>query len=150
MEEERDRGLSTSESLSALLLYSFGILSAIRGAFWLSAGSSAVHDFDMYAALASIAPLRFWGVLILSSGLVIMISAYLLPKRRRTNSFFYALLVGGFVASVVYFAVAVAGISQAQNWMTPLQIILLSASHGMLAFIGGANVWNKRNMNMSE
>jgi len=150
MDEEQNRGLSISESVSSLLLYSFGILSTIRGAFWLSAGSHAVHDSGMYAALAMLAPLRLWGVLMLSAGLVIMISAYLFPKRRRTNSFFYALLVGGLAASVVYFAVAVAGISQAQNWMTPLQIILLSASHGMLAFIGGANVWNKRSMNMSE
>src|SRR5690625_87208 len=85
MNEEQNRGLSISESVSALLLYSFGILSAIRGAFWLTAGNNAVHDSGMYAALATITPLRFWGVLMLTAGLVIMLSAYLLPKRRRTN-----------------------------------------------------------------
>lgn len=128
------------------MLYIFGGLSTIRGAYWATTGSVAEHDSSMYSALSTIAPLYFWGGVLLVAGLLIAAAGYLVPKRRRKSTFFYVLMVGGFFASVVYFATAVAGVSHAINWMTPAQIILLSAGHGLLAFIGGAELWKTKNM----
>lgn len=144
-ERHDEQGLSICETIASLLLYVFGFLSVIRGVYWLTRADEAYEGGGVYSALNDIAPLGIWGIIIVSAGLCVVISGYLIPKRRRTTSFFWLLVIGGLFSSLVYFTASVAGFHNAVNWMSPAQVVLLSAGHGFLAFVGGAELWKIKN-----
>lgn len=145
MSDTKTEGLSIAESISSLLLYVFGFLSTIRGAYWLTKSEEAYRGGGIYSSLDDVAPLFVWGAIITIAGLCIVASGYFISKRQRKSSFFWLLLIGGFLAAIVYFTTSVAGINNSSNWMTSVQVVLLSAGHGMLSFIGGAELWRRKN-----
>lgn len=141
----RMKGLSPIEAIASISLFGLGLFHCARGLFWLLADENTQHDSPLYTGLSSIMPLNIWGFLLLIGGLAFMFASWKLPKHQVSNAPYVFLLIGGLSSSVVYFAIATIGYSNAANWLVPSQLIVLSGVGGMLAFFGGMTVW-QRNM----
>jgi len=53
-------------------------------------------------------------------------------------------MIGGIGLSIFYFFLAVAGINNSINWLTPTGFLILSAGLGVIGFIGGVSYFGKR------
>ena len=138
--EER---LTQVESIASASLFIFGIFSAMRGLNWI-VFSETSRDYTVYSVIVEVAPLYIWGALLLVGSLMLMIASWLLPRWKIKRGFSIILLIGGFVTSITYFIIAIATFHQHGTWLVPSQMVVLSALGGILAFFGGAHLWNTK------
>ena len=143
--ESREEQLSMSESVASTLLLALGLLTSARGAFWMF-NSENTSDSELYASLAAVMPLWSWAIGFFVGGILIILSSWYIPRRNIKKRFAITLLLGGGLSSASYFIVAIAGFGNAVNWLTPMQLIIFSMATLMLAFFGGAQLWQKKNM----
>ena len=143
--ESREEPLSLSESIASTLLLALGMLTSARGIFWMF-NSDNPNDVQLYSSLASVMPLWAWAIGFLIGGLLIILSSWYLPRRNIKKRFSITLLVGGGLSSSSYFIVAIAGFGNSLNWLTPFQLIIFSVASLLLAFFGGLQLWQKKNM----
>ena len=58
MSREKDKNVLTkAERISMTLLIIFGLISSIRGVYWITNYNTAVHESPFYEALDRVAPL---------------------------------------------------------------------------------------------
>lgn len=143
--ESCEENLSMSETIASTLLLTVGLLTAARGIYWMF-NSENTNDSTLYASLAVVMPLWAWSIGFFAGGILIILSSWYIPRRNIKKRFALTLLVGGVLSSASYFIVAVAGFGNAVNWLTPIQLIIFSMATLMLAFFGGAQLWQKKNM----
>ena len=143
--ESREEQLSMSESIASTLLLALGLLTSARGAFWMF-NSENTSDSELYASLAAVMPLWAWAIGFFVGGILIILSSWYIPRRNIKKRFAITLLLGGGLSSASYFIMAIAGFGNAVNWLTPMQLIIFSMATLMLAFFGGAQLWQKKNM----
>lgn len=143
--ESREEQLSLSESIASTMLLALGMLTSARGIFWMF-NSDNPNDVQLYSSLASVMPLWAWAIGFLIGGLLIILSSWYLPRRNIKKRFSITLLVGGGLSSSSYFIVAIAGFGNSLNWLTPFQLIIFSVASLLLAFFGGLQLWQKKNM----
>ena len=143
--ECREEHLSMSESIASTLLLALGMLTTARGAFWMF-NSENTSDSNLYASLAAVMPLWAWAIGFFIGGILIILSSWYLPRRHIKKRFAVTLLIGGGLSSASYFIVAIAGFGNAVNWLTPTQLIIFSVASLVLAFFGGMQLWQKKNM----
>ena len=143
--ESREEHLSLSESIASTMLLALGMLTSARGIFWMF-NSDNPNDIKLYSSLASVAPLWAWAIGFLIGGMLIILSSWYLPRRNIKKRFSVALFVGGGLSSASYFIVAIAGFGNSLNWLTPFQLIIFSVASLLLAFFGGLQLWQKKNM----
>ena len=143
--ECREEQLSMSESIASTLLLALGMLTTARGAFWMF-NSENTSDSNLYASLAAVMPLWAWAIGFFIGGILIILSSWYLPRRHIKKRFAVTLLIGGGLSSASYFIVAIAGFGNAVNWLTPTQLIIFSVASLVLAFFGGMQLWQKKNM----
>ena len=143
--ESREEPLSLSESIASTMLLALGMLTSARGIFWMF-NSDNPNDVQLYSSLASVMPLWAWAIGFLIGGLFIILSSWYLPRRNIKKRFAVTLLVGGGLSSSSYFIVAIAGFGNSLNWLTPFQLIIFSVASLLLAFFGGLQLWQKKNM----
>ena len=143
--ESREEQLSLSESIASTMLLALGLLTTARGIFWMF-NSDNPNDIKLYSSLASVMPLWAWGIGFFIGGLLIILSSWYLPRRDIKKRFAIMLLAGGSLSSSSYFIVAIAGFGNSLNWLTPFQLIIFSVASLLLAFFGGLQLWQKKNM----
>src|SRR5699024_8366532 len=143
--ESREEQLSLSESIASTLLLALGLLTTARGIFWMF-NSDNPNDIELYSSLASVMPLWAWAIGFFIGGMLIILSSWYLPRRNIKKRFAISLLVGGSLSSSSYFIVAIAGFGNSLNWLTPFQLIIFSVASLLLAFFGGLQLWQKKNM----
>ena len=143
--ESNEEQLSLSESIASTMLLALGMLTSARGIFWMF-NSDNPNDVQLYSSLASVMPLWAWAIGFLIGGLLIILSSWYLPRRNIKKRFSITLLVGGGLSSSSYFIVAIAGFGNSLNWLTPFQLIIFSVASLLLAFFGGLQLWQKKNM----
>lgn len=143
--ESREEQLSLSESIASTMLLALGMLTSARGIFWMF-NSDNPNDVQLYSSLASVMPLWAWAIGFLIGGMLIILSSWYLPRRNIKKRFSITLLVGGGLSSSSYFIVAIAGFGNSLNWLTPFQLIIFSVASLLLAFFGGLQLWQKKNM----
>ncbi len=136
-----DKRISYAEIISSVMLFGSGLLTLVRGVFWIFENQESVQDLPLYATLDNAMPIWAWGLIFAVSGLLVIGASLQTPKWTTGKSFSWFLLVGGLGSSVAYFIIAIAGFDSAANWMTPIQYITLSGMNGVLAFLGGVRVW---------
>ena len=142
--ECRNDHLSMSESIASTLLLGLGLLTTVRGAYWIL-NPENTSDSTLYSSLAMVMPLWAWALGFVFGGLFIILSSWYLPRRNIKKRFAITLLIGGGISSASYFIVAIAGFGNAINWLTPIQLIIFSMTTLMLAFFGGTMLWQKKN-----
>ena len=143
--ESREEQLSLSESIASTMLLALGMLTSARGIFWMF-NSDNPNDIKLYSSLASVMPLWAWAIGFFIGGILIILSSWYLPRRNIKKRFAITLFVGGGLSSSSYFIVAIAGFSNSLNWLTPFQLIIFSVASLLLAFFGGLQLWQKKNM----
>ena len=143
--ECREKQLTVSESIASTLLLALGMLTTSRGVFWMF-NYDDTSDSNLYASLAAVMPLWAWAIGFVVGGLLLILSSWYIPRRDIKKGFAVTLLIGGGLSSASYFIVAIAGFGNAINWLLPMQLIIFSMSTLMLAFFGGMQLWQKRNM----
>lgn len=139
-----DKRISYAEIIASVMLFGSGLLTLVRGVFWIFENQESVRDSPLYTMLNHAMPIGAWGVMFAVSGLLVIGASWQMPRRTTGKSFALLLLVGGLGSSVAYFIIAIAGFDSASNWMTPLQYITLSGMNGVLAFLGGVRVWTAK------
>ena len=141
-----DKKMSYAEIIASIMLFGSGLLTVERGFFWIVETDESMVDSNLYTTLSYVMPLWSWGLVFAIGGAFVILSSWKLPKRDTAISFAWLLLIGGLVSSVAYFIITIAGFGSAANWLTPVQYITLSGMNGMLAFLGGLRVWQKKGM----
>lgn len=139
-----NRKLNLSETVSSVLLFTFGLHHLARGVFWVLADKSTRHDSQMYLELETIMPLYVWGMICSIGAVFFLLASISLPHHQTSRSFALFLIMGGSISGAFYFVIAIFGFHSAINWFTPLQLVVLSAGSAMLAFFGGVVLWKKR------
>ena len=138
-----EKRLTQVESIASATLFIFGIFTSMRGLNWV-VFSETSRDYTVYSAIVAVAPLYFWGGLLLIGGLMLMVASWLLPRWMTKRRFSIILLIGGFITSITHFIIAIATFNQHGTWLVPSQMVVLSALGGILAFFGGAHLWNTK------
>lgn len=136
--------MSYAEIIASLMLFGSGMLTIERGVFWIVEKDDSMFDSSLYTTLGSVLPLWVWGGMFTVSGLFVILASWRLPKRETAISFAWYLLIGGLGSSVAYFIITIAGFGSATNWLSPVQYITLSGMNGMLAFLGGIRICQKK------
>lgn len=138
------RTLSTPEKLTCATIFTFGLYSFARALFWIKESDKAINDSPLYIALHQIYPLWMWGSLIMFFSICLMASCFFIPQRLIRTTFDLLVMIGGIGLSFFYFFLAVAGINNSINWLTPVGFLILSAGLGVVGFIGGVSYFGKR------
>ena len=136
-----DKRINYAEIIASVMLFGSGLLTLVRGVFWILENRQSVQDLPLYATLNHAMPIWAWGVMFAVSGLLVIGASLRTTRWTTGKSFAWFLLVGGLGSCVAYFIIAIAGFDSAENWMTPIQYITLSGMNGVLAFLGGVRVW---------
>lgn len=143
-EECKKEELTFAEIVSTVMTIFFGVFTLVRGIYFINNRNNE-NEIQLYYALTTVFPLWVWGIILLIGSISLILSAFVLPKRSFKKRYYYYLFFGGLTTSVTYFVIAIAGFNQAQAWLTPLQMIILSTLGGFLAFFGGVGIWKTRN-----
>lgn len=138
------KNLDIHEALSSIFLFCFGALTISRGVFWLTDSSPQTIQSDFYASIADWAELWGWGLLFIVSGLIFVLSCYLVPKITRERQFAFTLFIGGGVTAFIYFLIGMAGFAAAQSWLAPTQFMIISGTGLVVCYIGGAKLWKTK------
>ncbi|OOV78918.1 hypothetical protein [Mammaliicoccus fleurettii] len=134
--------LTLPEILSSSLLFGLGVFSLWRGIFFTIEQEAVLSDSEFYKALHEVMPIWVWGILMIISSLFLVGACWLMPKRNAL--FHWALLIGGATCSLMYLLMTSASLFNAINWLTPMQFATLSATCGVIAFFGGAEIYARR------
>lgn len=138
------RPLSTPEKLTCASTFTFGLYSLARASFWILESDSAVNDSPLYKALHQVFPLWTWGAVIMFFSICLIASCFYIPHRLTRKIYDLLVMIGGIGLSIFYFFLAVAGINNSINWLTPTGFLILSAGLGVIGFIGGVSYFAKR------
>lgn len=134
--------LTLPEILASIMLFGLGVFSLWRGLFFGVEQDAVLNDSDFYKALHHVMPIWVWGILMIVSSLFLIGASWLMPKRNRL--FHWMLLLGGATCSLIYLLMTSASLFNAINWLTPMQFATLSATCGVIAFFGGAEIYARR------
>lgn len=146
MSEIKDT-LTKTERISMTLLIIIGLIIATRGVYWITNYSTAVNESPFYQTLDSVAPLYIWGAPFLIGGSFLIIASFNIINQRTRKVFDIYLTIGGLVSGLSFFIISMASISNALNWMTPVQNICFSVGCFSLMIIGIASLWTNRKHN---
>lgn len=138
------RALSTPEKLVCASNLTLGLYSFARATFWILQSKTAINDSPLYEALHKVFPLWAWGTVIMFFSVCLIVSCFYIPHRLTRSIFDLLVMIGGIGLSNFYFFLAVAGINNSINWLTPVGFIILSAGLGVIGFIGGVSYFGKR------
>ncbi|WP_241960505.1 hypothetical protein [Staphylococcus haemolyticus] len=65
-------------------------------------------------------------------------------KRSINNYSSYFMLVGGIGSAIIHFLMSSAAVYNAINWLTPAQMIIITAWLGFVGFLGGLGIYERR------
>ncbi|RIN43261.1 hypothetical protein [Staphylococcus succinus] len=133
-----------SEHIAFISIFGLGLFTLVRGVFWFKEQESVLHDSDFYLALHQIMPIWVWGIVVAVFALILTCSSWFLPKQQINNVCNYLLLIGGLGTAIMYFVMLSASIFNAINWLTWVQFSILTVVCGLLGFVGGANIYDRR------
>lgn len=128
--------LSIAEKISSAMLVTFGFLSISRGTFWVLESEDAIDDSPLYTALHNVMPLWCWGLIFILFGIGLCLSSFFIPRRLTNLRFEIFLIVGGLGSSAFYFFLTVVAMSDALNWLTPVQFLIQTVGLGLVGVIG--------------
>ncbi|HEC2144673.1 TPA: hypothetical protein R1962_001879 [Staphylococcus delphini] len=133
-----------SETIAFVLIFGLGAFTFVRALFWSYEQNEVINDSEFYTKLNEVMPIWLWGVLLMIASLILMLSAFFLPKQPYNNVCNYLLMFGGFSTAIMYFLMTSASIFNAINWLTWAQFAVLTVVCGAIGFLGGAAIYERR------
>lgn len=134
--------LTFAEMIASTLLFGMGIFTFWRGLFWTVEQSSVLDDSAFYRELHELMPIWIWGILFMVSGIMLIFSSYLLPKKNKTSYWF--ITIGALISFVMYFIITSASVYNGLNWLSPVQFATLSGVYLVVTFFGGFEIYDGR------
>src|SRR5699024_9974576 len=83
------------EKISMALLIIVGLIVGIRGVYWITNYSTAVHESPFYEALDRVAPLYVWGVPFLLGGIFLILASTHIINQSTRKAFDVYIIFGG-------------------------------------------------------
>ncbi|MFS4466036.1 hypothetical protein ACMFKE_11640 [Staphylococcus haemolyticus] len=124
------------EYINVVSLMTMGILAIVRGLFWILSSEKASHDSPLYESMHELINLSFWGVPFFIGGVLLVIAGISLPYRKVNKVYSLSLILGGFICSMFFFIISLAGMGQSLNWLTPATFVVMSMGSGGYAYVG--------------
>src|SRR5699024_8135769 len=127
MSREKNKNVLTkAEKISMTLLIILGLVSSIRGVYWITNYNTAVHKSPFYEALDRVALLYVWGVPFLLGGIfLILVSTHIINQSRRKALVIY-IIVSGTISRLSFTLIVLKYINNSFNRLTPAKNIGLS------------------------
>ena len=145
MSREKNKNvLSKAEKISMTLLIILGLISSIRGVYWVTNYSTAVHESPFYEALDKVAPLYVWGVPFLLGGIFLILASTHIINQSTKKAFDVYIIIGGTISGLSFTLIAMAGINNSLNWLTPSQNVCFAVGFFTLSIIGIDSLWKNR------
>ena len=132
------------DRLATLSLFGLGVFVDIRGVYWLISQEKVINESDFYRALNEVMPVWIWGLLLLVFGTCLILSSLFFGKRSVKNTSSYFMLIGGLGSTIIHFLMSSAAVYNALNWLTPAQLIVITAWLGFVGFLGGLGIYERR------
>ena len=132
------------DKLATLSLFGLGTFVDVRGLSWFTSPESVIKESAFYQALNDVMPIWIWGLLLLTFGTCLILSSLFLGKRSVKNTSDYFMLIGGLGSAIIHFLMSSASVYNALNWLTPAQLIVITAWLGFVGFLGGLGIYGRR------
>ncbi len=132
------------DKLATLSLFGLGVFVDIRGVYWLISQEKVINESDFYRALNEVMPIWIWGLLLFVFGTCLILSSLLFGKRSINNCSSHFMLIGGLGSAIIHFLMSSAAVYNALNWLTPAQLIAITAWLGFVGFLGGLGIYGRR------
>ncbi|WP_145232894.1 hypothetical protein [Staphylococcus arlettae] len=132
------------DKLATLSLFGLGVFVDIRGVYWLISQEKVINESDFYRALNEVMPIWIWGLLLLVFGTCLILSSLLFGERSINNCSSHFMLIGGLGSAIIHFLMSSAAVYNALNWLTPAQLIAITAWLGFVGFLGGLGIYGRR------
>lgn len=136
--------LETKEIILILQSILLGATITGRGVLWFTRPESVLHDSPFYLALHEIMPIWLWGLIVMVTGIIYTSSALFVTSMEHSIKYHLVSFVGGGTSAIFYFIMTSAGMYNNLNWLTPFNFLILTVWTGVLAFIGGAEIYARR------
>ena len=132
------------DKLATLSLFGLGVFVDIRGLYWFISPENVIKESAFYQALNDVMPIWIWGLLLLVFGTCLILSSLFFCKRSVKNTSNYFMLIGGLGSAIIHFLMSSAAVYNALNWLTPAQMIIITAWLGFVGFLGGLGIYGRR------
>ena len=142
--ERMSGNFTIHDRLATLSLFGLGVFVDIRGLYWFVSPENVTKESAFYQALNDVMPIWIWGLLLLVFGTCLILSSLLFGKRSINNYSSYFMLIGGLGSAIIHFLMSSASVYNALNWLTPAQLIVITAWLGFVGFLGGLGIYERR------
>ena len=142
--EKKKNVLTKAEKISIALLIIIGLISSIRGVYWITNYNTAVHESPFYEALDRVAPLYVWGVPFLLGGIFLILASTHIINQSTRKAFDVYIIFGGTISGLSFTLISMAAINNSLNWLTPAQNVCFAVGFFTLSIIGIGSLWKNR------
>ena len=132
------------DKLATLSLFGLGVFVDVRGLYWFTSPESVIKESAFYEALNNVMSIWIWGLLLLIFGTCLILSSLFFGKRSVKNTSDYFMLIGGLGSAIIHFLMSSAAVYNAINWLTPAQMLIMTAWLGFVGFLGGLGIYGRR------
>ena len=132
------------DKLATLSLFGLGAFVDVRGLSWFTSPESVVKESTFYQALNDVMSIWIWGLLLLIFGTCLILSSLFFGKRSVKKTSDYFMLIGGLGSAIIHFLMSSAAVYNAINWLTPAQMLIMTAWLGFVGFLGGLGIYGRR------
>ncbi|HJG55333.1 MAG TPA: hypothetical protein K8V95_09125 [Staphylococcus arlettae] len=132
------------DRLATLSLFGLGVFVDIRGLYWFVSPENVTKESAFYQALNDVMLIWIWGLLLLVFGTCLILSSLFFGKRSVKNTSDYFMLIGGLGSAIIHFLMSSAAVYNALNWLTPAQMIIMTAWLGFVGFLGGLGIYGRK------
>lgn len=144
MSRENKNVLTEAEKILMTLLIIVGLMPSIRGTYWITNYSTAVHESPFYETLDKVAPLYVWGVPFLVGGIFLILAGTHIINQSTRKAFDVYIIFGGTISGLSFTLISMAAINNSLNWLTPAQNICFAVGFFTLSIIGIGSLWKSR------
>lgn len=142
--ENMNEQFTIRDKLATLSLIGLGVFVDIRGFYWFISPERVIEESAFYQALNDVMSIWIWGLLLLIFGTCLILSSLFFGKRSVNNVSNYFMLIGGLGSSIIHFLMSSAAVYNALNWITPAQLIAITAWLGFVGFLGGLGIYGRK------
>lgn len=142
--ERMNENFTIHDRLATLSLFGLGVFVDIRGLYWFTSQKNVINESAFYQALNDVTSIWVWGLLLLVFGTCLILSSLFFGKRSVNNTSDYFMLIGGLGSSIIHFLMSSAAVYNAINWITPAQLITITAWLGFVGFLGGLGIYGRK------
>ena len=132
------------DKLATLSLFGLGVFVDVRGLYWFTSPESVIKESAFYEALNNVMSIWIWGLLLLIFGTCLILSSLFFGKRSVKKTSDYFMLIGGLGSAIIHFLMSSAAVYNAINWLTPAQMLIMTAWLGFVGFLGGLGIYGRR------